>query len=126
MNKAIQTEQAPAALGPYSQAIQTDNLLFVSGQIGINPETGQMVKGIESQTKQVLQNIEAIVKQAGADLSKAVKFSIYLNSMDDFAIVNEIYGSFLQKPYPARSTMEVSKLPKHALVEMDVIINMDA
>lgn len=126
MNKAIHTEQAPAALGPYSQAIQTGNLMFVSGQIGINPETGQMVEGIKSQTKQVLQNIEAIVKQAGADLSKAVKFSIYLNSMDDFAIVNEIYGNFLQKPYPARSTMEISKLPKDALVEMDVIINMDA
>ncbi|MBU5266658.1 RidA family protein [Virgibacillus proomii] len=126
MNKAIHTEQAPAALGPYSQAIQAGNLLFVSGQIGINPETGQMVEGVESQTKQVLQNIEAIVKQVGADLSKAVKFSIYLSSMDDFAIVNEIYGGFLQKPYPARSTMEVSKLPKDALVEMDVIINMDA
>ncbi len=126
MNKAIHTEKAPAALGPYSQAIVAGDFLYVSGQIGINPETGEMAEGIHEQTKQVLENIQAILKEAGTDLAKAVKFSIYLQSMQNFAAVNEIYGGYLQEPYPARSTMEVGKLPKDALVEMDVIIHLKA
>ncbi|WP_077298181.1 RidA family protein [Virgibacillus pantothenticus] len=126
MNKAIHTEKAPAALGPYSQAIVAGDFLYVSGQIGIDPVTGEMTEGIENQTKQVLKNIQAILEKAGTDLTKAAKFSIYLKSMDDFSTVNEIYGSYLQEPYPARSTIEVSKLPKDALVEMDVILHLKA
>ncbi|API91913.1 RutC family protein [Virgibacillus pantothenticus] len=126
MNKAIHTEKAPAALGPYSQAVAAGDFLYVSGQIGIDPTTGEMTEGIENQTKQVLKNIQAILEKAGTDLTKAAKFSIYLKSMDDFSTVNEIYGSYLQEPYPARSTIEVSKLPKDALVEMDVILHLKA
>ncbi|MBR7796702.1 reactive intermediate/imine deaminase [Agaribacter marinus] len=122
MVKAIHTEQAPAALGPYSQAIEAGDFLYVSGQIGIDPVSGNVVNGIEGQTKQVLENIKAILQEAGTDFSKAVKFTIYLKSMTDFATINEIYGSYLTEPYPARATIEVSKLPKDVLVEMDVIV----
>ncbi len=122
MLKAIQTNQAPAAIGPYSQAIQAGDFVYVSGQIPINPSTGEVVEGIEKQTKQVLENIKAILDEVGADFSKAVKFTIYLNSMNDFAVVNEIYGSYLTEPYPARATVEVSRLPKDVLVEMDVVV----
>ncbi|MFD1363462.1 RidA family protein [Lentibacillus salinarum] len=122
MRNAIQTENAPAAIGPYSQAIQAGDVIYVSGQIGINPETGDIAEGIEDQTKQVMHNLQAILTEAGADFSHVVKFTIYLASMDDFATVNEIYGSYLTKPYPARATVEVSRLPKNVLVEMDAIV----
>ncbi|MEN2467561.1 RidA family protein [Ornithinibacillus sp. JPR2-1] len=122
MVKEIFTEKAPAAIGPYSQAIDAGNLLFVSGQIGINPATGEVVSGIEAQTKQVMENLKHILAEAEADFSQVAKFTIYLASMDDFATVNEIYGSYLQKPYPARATIEVSRLPKDVLVEIDAIV----
>ncbi|GGB38034.1 reactive intermediate/imine deaminase [Virgibacillus dakarensis] len=121
MVKAIQTENAPAAIGPYSQAIKAGDFVYVSGQIPINPATGDVEQGIEKQTKQVLKNLQAILTEAGADFSQVVKFTIYLASMDNFATVNEIYGSYLQEPYPARATVEVSRLPKDVLVEMDVV-----
>ena len=122
MAKEIFTENAPAAIGPYSQAVEIGNLLLVSGQIGINPETGEVVTGIEAQTKQVMENLKAILQVAGTDFSKVGKFTIYLSSMNDFATVNEIYGSYLEKPYPARATVEVSRLPKDVLVEIDAIV----
>ncbi|WP_339226427.1 RidA family protein [Oceanobacillus sp. FSL K6-2867] len=121
MVKAIQTEKAPAAIGPYSQAIQAGDFVYVSGQIPIDPKSGEIVDGIASQTKQVLENLKAILTEAESDFSQVVKFTIYLASMDHFAEVNEIYGSFLTEPYPARATVEVSRLPKDVLVEMDVI-----
>lgn len=123
MVKEIHTDQAPAAIGPYSQAIQAGDFIYVSGQIPVNPETGNVAEGIEEQTHQVLKNIQAILTEAGADFSQVVKFTIYLASIDDFAIVNDIYGSYLQKPFPARATVEVSRLPKDVLVEMDVIVH---
>ena len=123
MVKEIHTDQAPAAIGPYSQAIQAGDFTYVSGQIPVNPETGNVAEGIEEQTHQVLKNIQAILTEAEADFSQVVKFTIYLASMDDFAIVNDIYGSYLQKPFPARATVEVSRLPKDVLVEMDVIVH---
>ncbi|GAB3048476.1 RidA family protein [Virgibacillus ainsalahensis] len=123
MVKAIHTEKAPAAIGPYSQAIQAGDFVYVSGQIPINPATGELVEGIENQTKQVLENLKAILTEAGTDFTQAVKFTIYLTSMDDFATVNEIYGKYLSEPYPARATIEISRLPKDALVEMDVIVH---
>jgi 2-iminobutanoate/2-iminopropanoate deaminase len=122
MRKEIHTEKAPAAIGPYSQAIEAGNIVFISGQIGINPEHGEVVVGIEAQTKQVMENLKHILEEAGTDFSNVAKFTIYLSSMDDFATVNEIYGSYLQKPYPARATVEVSRLPKDVLVEVDAIV----
>ncbi|MFC3041218.1 RidA family protein [Virgibacillus xinjiangensis] len=122
MVKAIHTEKAPAAIGPYSQAIEAGDFIYVSGQIPINPETGEVVEGIVQQTKQVLENLQAILTEAGADFTQVVKFTIYLDSMGDFATVNDIYGSYLSEPYPARATVEVSRLPKDVLVEMDVIV----
>lgn len=121
VRKEIHTKEAPAAIGPYSQAIQAGDFLFVSGQIPVDPKTGEVVEGIENQTEQVLKNLQAILQEAGADFSSVVKFTIYLSDMENFATVNEIYGSFLTKPYPARATVEVSRLPKDVFVEMDVI-----
>ena len=122
MVKEIHTENAPAAIGPYSQAIQAGDFIYVSGQIPVEPATGEVVQGIEEQTHQVLKNLKAILEEAGTDFSKVVKFTIYLTSIEDFATVNEIYGSYLEKPYPARATVEVSRLPKDVLVEMDVVV----
>lgn len=121
MTKAIQTDNAPAAIGPYSQAIDAGDFVYVSGQIPINPESGELEGGIEQQTDQVMKNIEAVLTAAGLNFSHAVKFTIYIRAMDDFATINEIYGKFLSTPYPARATVEVSQLPKGALIEMDVI-----
>jgi 2-iminobutanoate/2-iminopropanoate deaminase len=122
MVKAIHTKNAPEALGPYSQGIQAGDFVYVSGQIGINPETGELVEGIKKQTEQVMKNLQAILAEANAEVSQAVKFTIYLSSMNDFATVNDIYGSYLTEPYPARATIEVSKLPKDALVEIEAVV----
>jgi len=122
MVKEIHSKDAPAAIGPYSQAIEAGDFIYVSGQMGVDPESGEPAEGIENQTKQVLENLKAILTEAGADFSQAVKFTIYLKSMDTFATVNEIYGSYLEEPYPARATVEVSRLPKDVLVEMDVVV----
>lgn len=124
MVKAIHTENAPAAIGPYSQAIQAGEFLYISGQIPVDPETGEIAEGIEKQTEQVMENLKAILKEAGADFSQAVKFTIYLSSLEHFGAVNEIYGSYLVKPYPARATIEVSRLPKDVLVEIDCIAHV--
>jgi len=122
MVKAIHSKEAPEALGPYSQAVQAGDFVYVSGQIGLDPNTGKLAEGINKQTKQVMKNLQAILTEASTDFSQAVKFTIYLSSMDDFATVNDIYGSYLNEPYPARATFEVSKLPKDALVEIEVVV----
>jgi 2-iminobutanoate/2-iminopropanoate deaminase len=124
MVKAIHTEHAPAAIGPYSQAIQAGDFLFISGQIPVDPETGEIAEGIEKQTEQVMENLKAVLKEAGTDFSQAVKFTIYLDAMSDFQTVNEIYGKYLIEPYPARATVEVGRLPKDVLVEIDCIAHM--
>ncbi|MEQ6388364.1 RidA family protein [Bacillaceae bacterium S4-13-58] len=121
MRKVIQTNGAPQAIGPYSQAIDAGGFVFVSGQIPIDPTTSEVVEGIENQTHQVMKNLNAILKEASITFQEVVKFTIYLNSMDDFAKVNEIYATYLEHPYPARATVEVSRLPKDVLIEMDVI-----
>ena len=119
--RIIQTQNAPAAIGPYSQAVEAGGLLFTSGQIGLNPETGMLPSGIETQTKQALQNIQAILEEAGLRKSDVVKTVVFLKSMSDFAVVNEIYAGFFGSHKPARSCIEVSRLPKEGLVEIEVI-----
>ncbi|MGP4039378.1 RidA family protein [Gracilibacillus sp. D59] len=122
MVKAIHTDKAPQAIGPYSQAIDAGDLVFVSGQIPLNPETMEVVEGgIATQTERVMNNLDAILTEAGLTFANVVKFTIYITNMDDFATINEAYAQFLQEPYPARATVEVSKLPKGVGVEMDVI-----
>ncbi|WP_018931731.1 RidA family protein [Gracilibacillus lacisalsi] len=122
MVKAIHTNKAPQAIGPYSQAIDAEDLVFVSGQIPLNPETMEVVEGdIAAQTNQVMNNLAAILTEAGLTFANVVKFTIYITNMDDFATINEAYAKFLEEPYPARATVEVSKLPKGVGVEMDVI-----
>lgn len=121
MKKEIHTTNAPEAIGPYSQAIEVGDFVYTSGAIGVNPETGDIAEGIEGQTKQVMDNLKAVLEEAGTDFSNVVKFTIFLSSMDDFAVVNEIYGEYLEKPYPARSTVEVARLPMDLLIEMDAV-----
>ncbi len=120
--KEIFTDKAPAAIGPYSQAIQAGDFLYVSGSIGISPTDGEVVEGIKNQTNQVMENLRVILQEAGADFSQVVKFTIYLQDMNDFATVNDLYGRYLTKPYPARATVEVSRLPKDVLVEIDAVV----
>ena len=122
---AISTSYAPAAIGPYSQAIRVGDLLFTSGQIPIDPETGNFVPGgITEQTRQVLDNLQAVLVEAGLDLTHVVKTTVYLKSMKDFAAMNDVYGEYLAIPGsipPARSTVQVAALPKDALVEIELI-----
>lgn len=124
--KVIETPHAPKAIGPYSQAVQSHGFLFLSGQIAIDPKTNQLPQGISilDQTKRVLQNIEALLKSQNLSLSHVIKTTLFLKNMGDFPTVNEIYGSFFTPPYPARSTVEVSKLPKDVLIEIEVIATL--
>ncbi|MCQ2245084.1 MAG: RidA family protein [Bacteroidaceae bacterium] len=120
--KAIHTEKAPAAIGPYSQAIEVNGFVYASGQIPVDPATGEFAQGgIKEQTRQSLTNAKNILEAAGTDLAHVVKTTVYLNSMDDFAAMNEVYAEFFQQPYPARSAVAVEKLPKGALVEIEVL-----
>ena len=118
----IQTNEAPAAIGPYSQAVNAGNLLFVSGQIPLNPKTGNLITDdVEEETHRVMKNIEAILEAANATFHNVVKTTIFLKSMDDFAKVNAVYASYFTGNFPARETVEVSRLPKDARVEISVI-----
>jgi 2-iminobutanoate/2-iminopropanoate deaminase len=119
--KPINTNQAPAAMGPYSQAIVANGFVFCSGQLGIDPKTGDLVEGIEKQTHQVIKNLEAVLKEAGSDLSKIVKTTILLKDINDFAKVNETYGSYFTETEPARATYQVANLPKDSLIEIEAI-----
>ena len=122
----ISTQKAPAAIGPYSQAIQVGNLVFASGQIPINPLTGNIVEGgIREQTHQALANVKAILEAAGLSLSNVVKTTVFLADINDFAEVNAIYGTYFTEPYPARSAVSVKALPKGALIEIEVVADMD-
>lgn len=122
MKEVIHSTLAPKAIGPYSQAIATNDLVFVSGQLGIDASTGEF-KGadIHSQTTQSMENIKAILKEAGLGMDSVLKTTILLKSLDDFSVVNGIYGSYFKEPYPARATFQVAKLPKDALVEIEAI-----
>ena len=120
--KAISTKKAPAAIGPYSQAIQVGNLVYTSGQIPIDPATGAFVEGgIKEQTRQSLTNIKAILEEAGLSMGNVVKTTVFMADMNDFADMNSVYAEFFAEPYPARSAVAVKTLPKGALVEIEVI-----
>jgi len=122
MKKVIQTNQAPAAIGPYSQAIQKGDMLFVSGQLGIDPSTGEFVNGeIVNQTLQVFKNIKAILTEAGFTMDDIVKTTVFLADMGDFAAFNEVYKAQFEGSFPARSAFAVKTLPRNGLVEMEVI-----
>ena len=118
----INTANAPVAIGPYSQAVRVGNLLYTSGSIPIMPETGNVVEGgVEEQTKQAIENLKAIVEAAGSDLGKVIKTTVFIKDMNQFGKINEIYASYFTENQPARSTVEVARLPKDVLVEIECI-----
>ena len=119
--KVISTSQAPAAIGPYSQAIRAGKFLFASGQLGLDPSTGNLQEGIEAQTRQALANLQAVLAEAGAGVENVVKTTIFLADMAHFATVNNLYAQVFQSEPPARSTVQVAALPKNGLVEIEVI-----
>src|SRR5215470_16035448 len=125
MKQSISTKNAPAAIGPYSQAIKIENIVFLSGQLGINPATGEFNSdSIAEQTEQIFKNIEAILDEVGLKLKDIVKTTVFLSDISDFAKMNEVYAKHFRSPYPARSTIAVKTLPKNALVEIEVIAHI--
>lgn len=121
MNTRIKTTDAPAAIGPYAQAVAAKTTLYTSGQLGIDMETGKLAEGIEAQTHASLKNLHAILKEAGLDFCDVVKTTVFLNDLADFAAVNEIYAGYFSQPYPARSCVQVAKLPLGGLIEIECI-----
>ena len=125
MADVVATKDAPQAIGPYSQAIKAGGLLFSSGQIAIDPATGQVIEGdVAAQTERVMKNLAAILKAAGLSLQRVIKTTVFLKSMGDFATMNEVYGRHFGEHCPARSTVEVARLPKDVLVEIDVVAEL--
>ncbi len=125
--KIIFTEKAPKAIGPYSQAIRTEAMVFTAGQVGLDPATGELVEGgIEAQTRQVLSNLKHVLEASDSGLNYVVKTTVFLKNMSDFAKMNSIYGEFFSQNPPARSTVEVAALPKGALVEVEVIALLES
>ena len=125
MRDAVSTSSAPAAIGPYSQAIRAGSLLFVSGQIPLDPATATMVEGdVAVQTHRVLRNLAGILEAAGSSLDRVVRATVYLSDMADFAAMNDVYGTYFSSPAPARSTIQAARLPRDARVEIDVIAEL--
>ena len=126
MKQAISSPDAPKAIGPYSQAVRSGQLLFVSGQVPLDPATGTIVEGdIAAQTRQVFANLAAVLKAGGRSFADVVKTTVFLSDMNDFTVVNDVYGTYFTQPYPARATVEVARLPKDARVEIDMIASFD-
>lgn len=119
--KEIITKKAPMAIGPYSQAVVIGNMVFTSGQIPVNPSTGEIPDGVEAQARQVFENIKNLLEASGTGIDKVVKTTVFIQSMDSFAVINKIYETYFSEPYPARSCVEVSKLPKGVLIEVEAI-----
>jgi len=125
MRQAVATPNAPQAIGPYSQAVRAGNLLFVSGQVPIDPATGQIIDGdIKAQTDRVMRNLAAILDAGGASMAHVVRCTVYLADMNDFTAMNDVYGSYFSQPAPARATIQAVRLPKDARVEIDVIASL--
>lgn len=122
--KQISTDKAPAAIGPYSQAIKVGNLLFCSGQVPIIPATGEIPKGVEAQAEQALTNVKNLIESAGAKIDNVVKTTVFIKDMNDFGKINEIYAKYFTEPYPARSCVEVARLPKDVLLEVEAIVEL--
>ncbi|MCL1937711.1 MAG: RidA family protein [Candidatus Azobacteroides sp.] len=126
MKQSITAKKAPAAIGPYSQAIKAGNFVFLSGQLGIDPQTGELVSGgMSGQTEQVFQNIQAVLAEINLTWDSVVKTTVFLSDMQDFAALNEAYARYFNEPYPARSAFAVKTLPKNALVEIEVIAEVN-
>ena len=126
MRHAVSSPDAPKAIGPYSQAVRAGQLLFVSGQVPLDPATGQIVTGdIAAQTRRVFDNLGAVLKAGGRTFADVVRTTVFLADMNDFAAVNEVYGTYFSEPYPARATVQVARLPKDARVEIDLIASFD-
>jgi reactive intermediate/imine deaminase len=123
MKRVIQTKDAPAAIGPYSQAVRVGDTVYLSGQIGLDPQTMQLADGLEAQAHRVFRNLAAVANAAGLGLEHAVRMTIYLSDLADFPAVNEIQTQYLREPYPARATVGVSQLPRGALVEIDLVLH---
>ncbi len=121
MKKIICTDQAPAAIGPYSQAIEVNGMIYTSGVIPVVPSTGEIPEGAEAQAKQALENLTALLKASGTSEEKVVKTTVFIKEMDDFGKINEIYAGYFSSPYPARSCVEVARLPKDVLIEIEAI-----
>lgn len=122
--KETKTTNAPAAIGPYSQAITAGNTLFTSGQIPIDPATGNVPEGVEVQARQALTNVKNLIAAAGGDIANTIKTTVFIKDMNDFAKINEIYAEFFTEPYPARSCVEVARLPKDVLLEIEAIVEL--
>lgn len=122
--KTVSTEKAPSAIGPYSQVQISGNFVFCSGQIPIIPETGELAQGLENQANQVFKNVSELLKAAGSDISKVVKSTVFIKHMDDFGAINAIYAKYFTEPFPARSCVEVARLPKDVLLECEVIAEL--
>lgn len=122
--KTVSTDKAPAAIGPYSQAQIVGGLVFCSGQIPVIPETGELAQGLETQANQVFKNIAALLSAAGSDISKVVKTTVFIKNMDDFGAINAIYAQYFTEPFPARSCVEVARLPKDVLLECEAIAEL--
>ena len=121
MKTAVSTHKAPAAIGPYSQAIAYGNLFYTSGQMGMDPATGKLCEGLEAQTRMALENLKAVLTEAGSDFSKVLKSLVFITDMANFATVNSIYEEYFPAPFPARSCVAVAELPKGAMVEIEVV-----
>ena len=121
MKKAISTDKAPAAIGPYSQAIEVNNMIYTSGVIPVVPETGAIPEGIVAQAEQAIGNLAALLKEAGSSTDNVVKTTVFIKNMDDFAKVNEVYAKYFTGVYPSRSCVEVARLPKDVLIEIEAV-----
>lgn len=121
MKKVISTDKAPAAIGPYSQAIEVNGMVFTSGVIPVDPATGQIPEGVEAQAQQAFSNMSALLEASGSDMSKVIKTTVFIKEMNDFAKINEIYAEYFAQPYPSRSCVEVARLPKDVLLEVEAI-----
>ena len=119
--KVVSTEKAPSAIGPYSQAIITGSLVYTSGQIPVIPESGELAVGLEAQANQVFINLRELLKAAGSDISRVVKTTVFIKNMDDFGAINAVYAKYFSEPFPARSCVEVARLPKDVLLECEAI-----
>jgi len=126
MKQAVSSPDAPKAIGPYSQAVRAGQLLFLSGQVPIDPATGLMIDGdIAAQTRRVFENLGAVLKAGGRSFADVVRTTVFLADMNDFAAMNEVYGQYFKEPYPARATVQVARLPKDSKVEIDLIASFD-